>query len=334
MFIRKITRNNNHTLLQVLDSIVFGGINGLIENVFPPQSGNYRLLTTDNDISFVKLDFLFYRICGLVTVTNESSCYNMVTILKFIEFLLKSESSPFVVDACKYHYAKISQYAAQILPTPTTKDETKKYSMHKCNRRHLQNSIKTDAVSAWLLYASFYYVTGQYTIALRLIDYVLSRCTLDMVYISFPSNKTDMKSYAQLVHYSVSLEAKMKIATIDCVSYMSHSPFIPAELEFMVEKSMISLPPVVMAHCLRFLSYHHLGDYFNSQKVLNDLFLTVKTRYFISKDEMSDSYTILGVCCEISGDKDTACQHYNEAKSILDLKFNKMHGQNEVGVVK
>ncbi|CAC5371468.1 unnamed protein product [Mytilus coruscus] len=193
MFLGKITPDNNYTLLQVLDSIVFGGLNGLIENVFPPQSETYRLLTTDNEISFVKLDFLFYRICGLVTETDVSSCYNMYTLLPFIESLLKSESSPFVVDACKYHYAKISQYAAQLLPTPTTKDVAKKDNMHKCYRRHLQDGIKTDAVSAWLLYASFYYVTGQYTVALRLIDYVLSRCTLDMVYIGFPSNEADIK---------------------------------------------------------------------------------------------------------------------------------------------
>lgn len=86
-----------------------------------------------------------------------------------------------------------------------------------------------------------------------------------MVYIGFPSNEADIKSYRQLVHYSVSLEAKMKIATIDCVTYMEHSPFVPAELQFMVEKTMIGLPPVVMAHCLRFLSYHHLGDNFNRQ---------------------------------------------------------------------
>jgi hypothetical protein len=38
--------------------------------------------------------------------------------------------------------------------------------------KHLHDGIKSDAVSGWLLYASFYYVLGQYNTTLKIIDFV------------------------------------------------------------------------------------------------------------------------------------------------------------------
>jgi hypothetical protein len=52
------------------------------------------------------------------------------------------------------------------------------YNVHVIRRyhKHLHDGTKTDAVSGWLLYASFYYVLGQYNATLKIIDHALSRC--------------------------------------------------------------------------------------------------------------------------------------------------------------
>ncbi|VDI47544.1 Hypothetical predicted protein [Mytilus galloprovincialis] len=309
MFLGKITLDDNELLLQVLDSISTGGLDELISNLFPSKSENCCLLSTGCDISFIRLDFLFYRICVLVTEKDISSCYRVLSIT---ESLIRSESCTFIIDACKYYHAKISQYVAQLLPIPTTNRET--YTIYKLFHSHLQDGIKADAVSGWLLYASFYYMTGQYRVTLSLIDYVLSRITPAMMNLGCQNyDEGDINRYRHHVHNSVNLIAKTKIATVGCVTYMKQSPIIPFELQLEVENDKIIIPHFVLSHCLRCLCYHHLGDTFNRQQALCDLFRTVKNNVLIKEDELSDSVTILGVCYEISGDKDKAYQSYQKA---------------------
>ncbi|XP_052086554.1 uncharacterized protein LOC127723875 [Mytilus californianus] len=240
--------------------------------------------------------------------TDISSYYKRLAMTKS---LIKSESSTFLIDLCKYYYFKTSQYLAQLLPPPNTIGNN--YNIRKCYNIHLQDCIKTDAVSGWLLYASFYYVTGKFSVTLILTDYVLSRCSPDMVFgCSEPLCKL-RNIYRQNVNSTMTLNEKMKVAIISRVMYCKHSSLIPEELQLEVERSFIFYPPVVMSHCLRFLCYHHLGDIFNRQQALRDLFLTVKEQYLIPFDSLSDSLTILGVCYEILGDKDTAHQCYDGA---------------------
>jgi hypothetical protein len=57
---------------------------------------------------------------------------------------------------CKYDYAMTNQVIVQKLPFPTTN----KSNAHviRCYHKHLHDGTKSNAVSGWLLYASFYYV--------------------------------------------------------------------------------------------------------------------------------------------------------------------------------
>ena len=167
----------------------------------------------------------------------------------------------------------------------------------------------------WLLYASFYYVLGQYKTTLKIIDHVLSRCTPDMFMLHIHKSSTDdITYYKQNVGCSnITLNEKMRLATIDNVRYVTQSTLIPHELKPEVQDGLFIAPPVVMSHCLRFLCYHHLHNIVNRQQSLRDLFLTIKERYFVSVERLSYSQTILGVCNEIAGDKETAYYFYDHA---------------------
>ena len=68
-----------------------------------------------------------------------------------------------------------------------------------------------------------------------------------------------------------------------------------------------------MSHCLRLLCYHHLQNIVNRQQSLRDLYLTIKARYFVSEDSLSNSLTVLGVYNEIVGDKGRAYCCYDAA---------------------
>ncbi|CAC5362858.1 unnamed protein product [Mytilus coruscus] len=312
---RKINQSNNKILLVVLESIRFGGIDGLITSLFKPDNENSRLLSTNSESSSIMLDFLFYRIIEEVymqsLVSDISRWYKRLALTTS---LLKSESSTFIIGVCKHHHAEISKYVAQLLPPPNTIGN--KYNIRKCYHRHLQNGIKTDAVSGWLIYASFYYVTGQYKVTLRLLDYVMSRCSPDMIIRCNKPSCGHRIVYRQKEHSSMTLNDRMKMAIISNVMYCKYSSLIPEELKLEVETRKLDIPPVVMSNCLRFLCYHHLNDIVNRQKSLRDLHFTVKHKYFISSSCVSDSITILGVCYEISGAKDTAYQCYEEAMQV------------------
>ncbi|VDI79280.1 Hypothetical predicted protein [Mytilus galloprovincialis] len=312
MFLGKIDQSNNKKLLSVLDSIKCGGIDGLIKNLFPNESGNHNLFKTT---SFMMLDFNFYRIGKLIHgARNSYCCYKL---LQYVKYLQMFESSKFIIDVCEYLHGKYSQNAVQCLPPPTKICKTN--TLHKRYHRHLQDGIRTDSVSGWLLYASFYYVTGQYKVTLTLIDYVLSRCNEDMVYLSWDIvEKEYTNSYRQNVHPKLTLADRMKLATVNKVDFIRHSSLIPEEIQLEVENAMMSIPPAVLSYCLKFLSHHHLGDVFNRQLTLYDLFLTVHYNYFVTKEEISDSLTILGVCAEIAGDKCNAYECYNQALKCED----------------
>ncbi|XP_071145078.1 uncharacterized protein [Mytilus edulis] len=111
----------------------------------------------------------------------------------------------------------------------------------------------------------------------------------------------------------ININERMTLATAQHVHYVQHSQLIPEELQLEVEHSAMNILPNVMSYCLRFLCYHHLGDIPNKRQALRDLYITVKDNLIRSTNTVSNELTILGVCFEISGDKDMAYQCYEEA---------------------
>jgi hypothetical protein len=260
--------------------------------------------------SCVKLEMFIYRVIENYARAGIEKEY---TLLSFTKSLAMSHSSSILSGICKYYYAMVSHTIVQKLPFPSTH----KPNVHVIRRyhKHLHDGTKSDAVTGWLLYASFYYVVGQYNTTLKIIDHVLSRCTPDMIVPGNTNYTTDdIKYYKQNIGCSkITLNEKMRLATIDIVTYVEKSTLIPHELKPEVQDNEFAVPPVVMSHCLRFLCYHHLHNIFNRQQSLRDLCLTIKEQYFVGEDRLSDSLTILGVCNEIVGDKKTAYYCYDVA---------------------
>ncbi|XP_063407224.1 uncharacterized protein LOC134690970 isoform X2 [Mytilus trossulus] len=305
MFLEKITPDNNTMLLCVLNTLLVDGVERLISGLFPLTN---RHNISKSECSFIKLDLLFYRISGSRVVRHMSECYNVQTLT---ESLRKSERSTFISDVCQYEYNRISKFAVQLLPPPIVIN--KEFDILNFYHRHLQDYIKTDAVSGWLLYASFYYVTGQYNVTLKLIDYVLSRCSPNMVNMEYIYCEERINSYTQNVHSKMTFLERMKIAVVDTVFYAKHSSLIPDELQLEVQYSDIGILPITMCHCLRYLCYNHLGESINRQQALRALHLRVREDCHNEFYRASDALTILGVCVELSGDKNAAYKCFHEA---------------------
>jgi hypothetical protein len=246
MFRGKINRANSWLLINVLERLRNG--DALTVNT---------LLNSEAVLheSCVNPELFWYRVININSAFDIEKGY---TLLSFIKSLAMSQSSSILSGICKYYYAMFSQIIVQHLPFPTTNI---RYA-HVIQRyhKHLHDGTKSDAMTGWLLYASFYYVLGQYKTTLKIIDHVLSGCTSDMIMLGMHFYTTDdIKYYEQNTGCSnITLNEKMKLATIDKVEYVKQSTLIPHELQPEVQDGSILLPPVVMSHCLRFLCYHHL----------------------------------------------------------------------------
>ena len=303
MFRGKINRSNSRLLLTILERLR----NGEREVFTVNTLFNSKVVLHE---SCVKLELFMYMVIGNYVEVDIKNCFTQLT---FVESLVMSHSTRILSGICKYYFARTSQMIVQQLPFPTTN----KPNVHVIRRyhKHLHDGTTSDAVSGWLIYASFYYVLGQYNTTLTIIDHVLSRCTPNMLMLHLDNNTTErIKCYKQNVGCStITLNEKMRLATIDDVFYVKQSTLIPHELQPEVQDDYFTVPPVVLSHCLRFLCYHHLNNIVNRQQSLRDLYLTIKEMYFIVDSTLSNSLTILGVCNEIVGDKETAGRCYNTA---------------------
>ena len=303
MFRGKINRSNSRLLLTILERL---------------RNGEYEVFTVNTLFnskvvlheSCVKLELFIYRVIGSYFEADIKSGY---ALLSFIKSLVMSHSTSILSGLCKYHYARESQNIVQVFPFPSTNKRNVQVMRHY--HAHLHDGTKSDAVSGWLLYASFYYVLGQYNTTLSIIDHVLSRCAPDMMVLCNDNYTTnDIKYYKQNVGCSkITLNEKMRLATINNAWYVKQSTLIPLELKLEVQDGDFDVPPVVMSHCLRFLCYHHLYNIVNRQQSLRDLYLTIRERYFVGQNQLSNSLTILGVCNEIVGDKGSAYYCYDAA---------------------
>jgi Mg2+ and Co2+ transporter CorA len=291
--------------------------------------------------SCVKLELFIYRVIVHNAVDDIEKGY---TLLKFIESLTMSHSTSLLSGICKYYDARTNQIIVQMLPFPTTNEPN--VPVIQRYRKHLDDGTKLDAVTGWLLYASFYYVRRQYKKALKIIDHVLSRCTRHMLMLGDTNYTTsEIKYYSQNVGcLQITLSEKMKKATIDNVICNKQSTLIPPELRLDVQDGCVTVPPFAMSHCLKFLCHHHLYDIVDRQQSLIELFRTIKDMHFVSEDQLSDLLTILGVCNEIVGDIESANYHYDAAleceyqvcrtaaarKVNLNMNIDQLRAQNNM----
>ena len=277
MFRGKINRSNSRLLLNILERLR----NGEREVFTVNTLFNSEVVLHE---SCANLELFIYKVIGSYVEVEIEQGYIK---LSFIKSLVMSHSNSILSGICKYQYARTSQMIVQKLPFPTT--NKRNVQVMRRYHKHLHDGTKADAVTGWLIYASFYYVLGQYNTTLKIIDHVLSRCTPNMLILDLVYNCTAeciKFFYKQNAGCSTNtLNEKMRLATIGAVWYSRQSTLIPRELQLEVQDGVFNVPSVAMSHCLRFLCYHHLHSIVNRQQSLRDLFLTIKDQYFMADNE-------------------------------------------------
>ncbi|CAC5410075.1 unnamed protein product [Mytilus coruscus] len=320
MFKGKITSSNNIELLMFLIKIRDERLENILDNFIS------WTIATNSVCQIATLELMFFRVNRDVIILDINDGFEC---LIRINNLLMSESSSFIHGICKFYHSIASQHSVQSFPLSevllgSDHEHCPRHKIfsYKSNKTHyylrrkmLHDGTKSDAVSGWLFYASYYYLREQYTAALKIVDYVLSRCVPGMLSLLVSSYDSQ-----QIINYqniaacnNLTLNERMKLLTYSNINFVKNSALIPTELQYEVQKRSLIVPPVVMSHCLRFFCYHHLHDIYNRQQSLQDLLVTIEQRYFVVENLLSPSYTLLGICYQISGDPQSAHRCYEKA---------------------
>ncbi|CAC5356093.1 unnamed protein product [Mytilus coruscus] len=172
--------------------------------------------------------------------------------------------------------------------------------------KRLEN-VYHDAVSGWLMLASFFYKTKQYSNALHIIRYSLSKCTPEKLY----QNMIMSDIHYQLLKLQFFQKKRfcylLEIMFVDKIQLRKNSTLLPDELQMDGSNDLYYIPSGAYTYFFNFLCNYHLHNVKQCQNSLHGLQLVVDEHY-LSRGKLCQgaAFEILGVALQLSGDKESA----------------------------
>jgi tetratricopeptide (TPR) repeat protein len=240
--------------------------------------------------------------------------YDIKSYHKAVHFISQSRR---LKSFYRYFMSMISNDVVKCEPVVSVNRNKDKYKQYRRRLCYVTQNIHHDAVSGWLMLASFYYQMKQYNTALYIITYALSKCTPEKVH--FQENVTDWQYelFKTRTVQSLSITNILKLLSVSFVIFTRQSTLIPEELQLEVVNSIYIVPPVVYSYFLLFLCHFHLNNVNQCYNSLRNLQLTISEDYFIVDTiGRSNSYNCLGVAYQLIGKRALAERAFRQAIEI------------------
>ncbi|CAC5400860.1 unnamed protein product [Mytilus coruscus] len=182
-----------------------------------------------------------------------------------------------------------------------------KYEHYKQCLCYLLQSTHQDAVTGWLMLASFFYEKKQYNKTLYVLTYSLRKCTREKLYFGAMYSDVHRGLFRFEKFRKLGMIRILRILFISVVCFTPESCLIPGEIKLDVDTIPYLLPSVEYIHFLTFLCHYHLYNIRNYQESLGELRLTIEENYFHSvRWANANAYDCLGVAFQIIGDLESA----------------------------
>ncbi|CAC5426035.1 unnamed protein product [Mytilus coruscus] len=181
---------------------------------------------------------------------------------------------------------------------PTHKEE---YTKLRSDLSHLLIGINSDAISGWMMVATLFYTHRKYDVTLSILNYAMSKCTDENIYIPAKCRITLNQTQQSLLD---SMEQEklitiMKVLTRSDLHFFLRSSVIPTELELDVIKCFSTYPHLLYAQFLMFLCYFHLNDFPACRHTQTQLRFTLART--IANEDCLFPYLLKSlVCCGIT----------------------------------
>lgn len=197
------------------------------------------------------------------------------------------------------------------------------YENYNSFRSILLMNTRHDAVSGWLMLASFFYATKQYRIALEILQYSLSKCTPEKLSRFRNLSRCHYELLNMQIFRKMSIVQLWIVLLLDCVMFNYKSVLIPVELQIKEDTKECIIPPVVYIHFLCFLCHYHLDNIRECQESLRALQWTIDTNYFIEYSLWKAlSYNTLGISFQLLNDIHSAKQAFEQSIKLFPDKVN------------
>ncbi|CAC5426239.1 unnamed protein product [Mytilus coruscus] len=231
--------------------------------------------------------------------------------------ILSIESSK-IKSIYSYYTSKFSFRSQSLLQSNDLYGNKSTYSQYKTCVSTLLQSTRHDAVSGWLLLASFFYKTKHYNTALNILQYSLLKCSPEKLYVRSELSPSQYELLNLNVFKNMTIFQIWKFLLMNLIAFPRNSMLIPSEIQIEAKGRLAKIPPVVYAHCLRFLCHYHLNNTRKYRDSLRDLQLTIEQDYFIPCDcWKAASYNILGTSFQLVKDIESARHSFMQSMLLL-----------------
>ncbi|XP_063414863.1 uncharacterized protein LOC134696841 [Mytilus trossulus] len=198
------------------------------------------------------------------------------------------------------------QYAQYVQLNSSRNSNKHQYKQYKSCLCTLLHNIYHDSVSGWLMLASFFYKVKQYSNALHIIAYSISKCTPEKICRFMDMSGSHYRFSDLQLSKKTSIVQLWKIMLIDNLTFARNSGLIPIELQMEVEHKEYRISSIVYAYFLKILCHYHLNNVRQCQDCLQTLQIIIDESYCMESDIMfqSESYKILGIALQLLGDSE------------------------------
>ncbi|XP_071124028.1 uncharacterized protein [Mytilus edulis] len=220
-----------------------------------------------------------------------------------------------------YVYYMSLAYASvvQSISLNNTKGNNKhQYTQYKSRLCTLLQNIHHDAVTGWLMLASLFYNSKQYSKALHIIAYSLSKYTPEKIHRIVDMSNIHYQLLKLKLFQKISVPQLWKIILVDLMKFTINSSLIPKELKMEVENGSYYISSIVYSYFLNILCHYQLNNARQCQDCLYTLQHVIEENYFIENSEQlhSKAYTILGTVFQLLGDSESARQAFMRSVEI------------------
>ncbi|CAG2208136.1 unnamed protein product [Mytilus edulis] len=193
-----------------------------------------------------------------------------------------------------------------------------KYYKYKRDRSNLLIGTNSDAVSGWIVLASFFYVHENYLLSLDIINHALRKCTSEKIY-PWQVCLNQNQEYLLYLLKQRELCTILKTITVKCPKFHQNSPISAQELQLNEFEQVLNLHPMIFAHFLSFLCYYHLHEQRSCKQSLlqlRQITMQLLTTYRSLTFHDTLSFICLGIAHQMIGDKYSARQCFLQATQM------------------
>ncbi|XP_071180633.1 uncharacterized protein [Mytilus edulis] len=211
---------------------------------------------------------------------------------------------PSIKDVYKYFISMCSSGLAQRISLDSTLNNNKNLNkQYKSCLSTLLQSVNHDAVSGWLMLASLFYKTKQYSKALYIIKYSISKCTPEK--LCHYSAVSDYQRIYLNSFQKTSFVNLEKLMFVDDIHFKSDSLLAPHELQSNL-KFLDLFPATAYAYFLEFLCQYHLNNARQCQDAVQFLKLVIEENYLTTRFKAKESYILLEIALQLLGHNESA----------------------------